>query len=92
MDLEPIVDMVGIGALAGVGFKTLDIIEKSTRTRSSKKYDPLGKVMAKVAKGQKLNKRDRLILSAGVDGAKKARSEMRGRKRRRRKKRSRSRR
>lgn len=36
-------------------------------TRKKKKKDPLGRVMAKVAKGKKLTKRDRSILSAARD-------------------------
>jgi len=31
MDTKPIIDIVGIGILAGVSFKTLDIIDKNSK-------------------------------------------------------------
>jgi len=31
MDMKPIVDVVDIGVLAGVGFKTLNIIDKNSK-------------------------------------------------------------
>ena len=40
-----------------------------------RKKDRLGRVMSKVARGKKLSRRDRAILSGAIDGAKKARSE-----------------
>ena len=45
------------------------------------KKDLLGKLMSKIAKGKKLTKRERELLSVAVDAAKKAKSE-RGKKRR----------
>ena len=46
------------------------------------KKDLLGELMSKIAKGKKLTKRERELLSVAVDAAKKAKSE-RGKKRRR---------
>jgi len=42
-----------------------------------KKKDPLGEVMSKVARGYYLSPHEREILSAGIDGAKKAKTERR---------------
>jgi len=50
--------------------------------RKSKALDLLGKVMSKVARGMKLTRRERAILSGAIDGVKKAISEY-GRKARR---------
>ena len=52
------------------------------------KKDLLGKLMSKIAKGKKLTKRERELLSVAVDAAKKAKSEG-GRKRSKRRKRKR---
>ena len=49
------------------------------------KKDLLGKLMSKIAKGKKLTKRERELLSVAIDAAKKAKSEG-GRKRSRRRK------
>ena len=52
------------------------------------KKDLLGKLMSKIAKGKKLTKRERELLSVAIDAAKKAKSEKRkksGKKKRRRK-------
>ena len=54
-----------------------------TRRRRKKRLDTLGRVMSKVARGKKLTPCERKIIGAAVDGAKKAKSERRGRKRRR---------
>ncbi len=40
-----------------------------------KRLDKLGKVMSKVSKGKKLNKKERDMLAGAIDGAKKAKSE-----------------
>jgi len=45
------------------------------KTKGRMKKDILGQVMSKVAKGMKLTKRDRQIISAAVDASKKAASE-----------------
>ena len=50
------------------------------------KKDLLGKLMSKIAKGKRLTKRERELLSVAIDAAKKAKSEG-GRKRSRRKRR-----
>ena len=39
------------------------------------KKDLLGKLMSKIAKGKKLTKRERELLSVAIDAAKKAKSE-----------------
>ena len=52
------------------------------------KKDLLGKLMSKIAKGKRLIKRERELLSVAIDAAKKAKSEG-GRKRRSRRKRRR---
>ena len=51
------------------------------------KKDLLGKLMSKIAKGKKLTKRERELLSVAVDAAKKAKSERRKKRRRSRRKR-----
>jgi len=51
------------------------------------KKDLLGKLMSKIAKGKKLTKRERELLSVAVDAAKKAKSERRKKRRSRRKRR-----
>jgi len=56
-----------------------------TQTLPTKK-DLLGKLMSKIAKGKKLTKRERELLSVAIDAAKKAKSE-RGRERRNRRRR-----
>ena len=56
-----------------------------TQTLPTKK-DLLGKLMSKIAKGKKLTKRERELLSVAIDAAKKAKSEG-GRKRRSRRRR-----
>ena len=61
-------------------------MSKSVPTKKSK--DLLGKLMSKIAKGKKLTKRERELLSVAIDASKKAKSE-RGRKRSRRRKRKR---
>ena len=58
-------------------------MSKSVPTKKSK--DLLGKLMSKIAKGKKLTKRERELLSVAIDASKKAKSE--GRRKRRRKKR-----
>ena len=45
------------------------------------KKDLLGKLMSKIAKGKKLTKRERELLSVAVDAAKKAKSERRKKRR-----------
>ena len=57
-------------------------MSKSVPTKKSK--DLLGKLMSKIAKGKKLTKRERELLSVAIDASKKAGSE--GRRKRRRKK------
>ena len=52
---------------------------------TKKSKDLLGKLMGKIAKGKKLTKRERELLSVAIDASKKAKSE-RGRKRSRRRK------
>ena len=52
------------------------------------KKDLLGELMSKIAKGKKLTKRERELLSVAIDAAKKAKSE-KGRKRSSRRKRKR---
>jgi len=42
-----------------------------------RKLDTLGRVMSKVARGEKLTRQERKILAGAVDGAKKAQSEVR---------------
>ena len=56
-----------------------------TQTLPTKK-DLLGKLMSKIAKGKRLTKRERELLSVAIDAAKKAKSEG-GRKRRSRRRR-----
>jgi len=58
-------------------------VSKSVPTKKSK--DLLGKLMSKIAKGKKLTKRERELLSVAIDASKKAKSE--GRRKRRRRKR-----
>ena len=48
---------------------------------TKKSKDLLGKLMSKIAKGKKLTKRERELLSVAIDASKKAKSEG-GRKRR----------
>ena len=57
-------------------------MSKSVPTKKSK--DLLGKLMSKIAKGKKLTKRERELLSVAIDASKKAKSEG-GKKRSRRK-------
>ena len=61
-------------------------MSKSVSIKKSK--DLLGKLMSKIAKGKKLTKRERELLSVAIDASKKAKSEG-GRKRSRRRKRKR---
>ena len=51
------------------------------------KKDLLGELMSKIARGKKLTKRERELLSVAVDAAKKAKSERRKKRRRSRRKR-----
>ena len=46
-----------------------------------KSKDLLGKLMSKIAKGKKLTKRERELLSVAIDASKKAKSEGRRKKR-----------
>jgi len=48
------------------------------------KKDLLGELMSKIAKGKKLTKRERELLSVAIDAAKKAKSERGGKRRSRR--------
>jgi len=48
---------------------------------TKKSKDLLGKLMSKIAKGKKLTKRERELLSVAIDAAKKAKSEGRRKKR-----------
>jgi len=54
-------------------------VSKSVPTKKSK--DLLGKLMSKIAKGKKLTKRERELLSVAIDASKKAKSEGRRKKR-----------
>ena len=54
-------------------------MSKSVPTKKSK--DLLGKLMSKIAKGKKLTKRERELLSVAIDASKKAKSEGRRKKR-----------
>ena len=58
-------------------------MSKSVSTKKSK--DLLGKLMSKIAKGKKLTKKERELLSVAIDASKKAKSE--GKRKRRRKRR-----
>ena len=62
-------------------------MSKSVPTKKSK--DLLGKLMSKIAKGKKLTKRERELLSVAIDASKKAKSEGRRKKRSGRRKRKR---
>ena len=48
-------------------------MSKSVSTKKSK--DLLGKLMSKIAKGKKLTKKERELLSVAIDASKKAKSE-----------------
>ena len=50
-------------------------LKKLVKKRVRKKKDTLSKVMSKVARGKKLTPKERKIISAAVDGAKKSKRE-----------------
>ena len=50
--------------------------------RRRRRLDPLGRIMSKVSRGQRLSRSERKMLSCAIDATRKARSEKRGRRRR----------